>query len=246
MNGEEFVVYKSSLVDDFARRMHRRVQIFSLLFIEAANYIDETDPSWQIYWLLNKKTKELIGFVTTYKYWHYLGAKSFDEDIDKKFRAKISQFLIFPPYQNKGHGSCLYEAIIQCWLEDKSITEITVEDPNEAFDDLRDRNDIQRLRKLGYDAVFQKHSDLSDEFLESSRKSLKLEERQFNRLVEMLLLLNNSPSFELKVKNRLYIKNYDALDQTDPEKAREALQNSFILVKDDYRRIIESINKSQG
>lgn len=62
----------------------------------------------------------------------------------------------------------------------------------------------------------------------------------------MLLLLNNSPSFELKVKNRLYIKNYDALDQTDPEKAREALQNSFILVKDDYRRIIESINKSQG
>lgn len=246
LNGEEFVVYKSSLVDDFARGMHRRVQIFSLLFIEAANYIDETDPSWQIYWLLNKKTKELIGFVTTYKYWHYLGAKSFDEDIDKKFRAKISQFLIFPPYQNKGHGSCLYEAIIQSWLEDKSITEITVEDPNETFDDLRDRNDIQRLRKLGYDAVFQKHSELSDEFLESSRKSLKLEERQFNRLVEMLLLLNNSPSFELKVKNRLYIKNYDALDQTDPEKAREALQNSFILVKDDYRRIIESINKSQG
>lgn len=242
LNGEDFVVYKASLIDDFARRMHRRVQIFSILFIEAANYIDESDPNWDIYWLFNKKTKKLIGFVTTYKYWHYLGAQSFDEDIDKKFRAKISQFLIFPPYQNKGHGSCLYDAIIQSWLEDKSITEITVEDPNEAFDDLRDRNDVQRLRKLGYDTTLQEHSDLSDEFLESSRKSFKLEERQFNRIVEMLLLLDNSSSFEWRVKKRLFIKNYDALDQTDPEKAKEALQNSFVLVKDDYMRIIESIN----
>ena len=108
LNGEEYVIYKTSLIDDFVRKMHRRVQIFSILFIEAANYIDETDSNWEVFWLLNKKSKKLVGFVTTYRYWHYLGGQSFDENIDQKFRAKISQFLIFPPYQDKGHGSCLY------------------------------------------------------------------------------------------------------------------------------------------
>ncbi|CAI4053353.1 hypothetical protein N7582_005702 [Saccharomyces uvarum] len=239
LNGEEFTVYKTGLLDDFAKRMHRRVQIFSIIFIEAANYIDENDPNWEIFWLFNKKTKQLVGFVTTYKYWHYLGAQSFDWSVDNKFRAKISQFLIFPPYQNKGHGSCLYEAIVQCWLNDRSITEITVEDPNEAFDDLRDRNDLQRLRKLGFVDALREHSELA--FLESNRKSFKLEERQFNRLVEMILLSNKSPSFEMKVKKRLFIKNYDALSGTEPEEAKEALLNSFALVKDDYMRIIKSL-----
>lgn len=222
LNGEEYVIYKTSLIDDFVRKMHRRVQIFSILFIEAANYIDETDSNWEVFWLLNKKSKKLVGFVTTYRYWHYLGGQSFDENIDQKFRAKISQFLIFPPYQDKGHGSCLYDAIVQSWLLNKNITEITVEDPNEAFDDLRDRNDLQRLRKMGFDTILQKNSQLSDKALESSRKSFKLEERQFNRLLEMLLLSNNSPLFELRVKKRLFIKNYDALNQTDPDEAKEA------------------------
>ncbi|CAI4053638.1 histone acetyltransferase catalytic subunit HAT1 SKDI_16G2660 [Saccharomyces kudriavzevii IFO 1802] len=246
LGGEEFVVYKANLIDNYARMMHHRVQIFSLLFIEAANYIDEDDSNWDIFWLLNKKTKQLIGFVTTYKYWHYLGAKPFDENTDKKFRAKISQFLVFPPYQNKGHGSCFYDAIVQFWLKDESITEITVEDPNEAFDDLRDRNDLQRLRKMGFDATLRKHSELPDEFLESSRKSFKLEERQFKRLLEMLLLLNHSPSFELEVKKRLFIKNYDALSGIDPEEAKQALQNSFLLVRDDYSRILDSLNISEA
>ena len=78
----------------------------------------------------------------------------------------ISQFIILPPYQHKGHGcsstvpsSCatislitsltslagLYNAIYQYVLSQPLIAELTVEDPAEAFEDLRDRNDLKML-----------------------------------------------------------------------------------------------------
>jgi histone acetyltransferase 1 len=61
-------------------------------------------------------------------------------------RERISQFLILPPHQGAGHGSHLYSAMVNSYLKVSSIRTITVEDPNENFDDLRDFNDLLRLR----------------------------------------------------------------------------------------------------
>ena len=78
--------------------------------------------------------------------------------------------MIVPPYQHQGHGcqsfpfSCatnfflalrpviaaLYNAIYQYVLKQPSVVELTVEDPAEAFEDLRDRNDLAML--LGHTA----------------------------------------------------------------------------------------------
>lgn len=75
----------------------------------------------------------------------------------------FSQFVIVTPYQHKGHGCTasssesntytltvllvaeLYKAIYQYILSHPTIAELTVEDPAEAFEDLRDRNDLKML-----------------------------------------------------------------------------------------------------
>ncbi|KAK8036692.1 histone acetyltransferase type b catalytic subunit [Apiospora rasikravindrae] len=62
-------------------------------------------------------------------------------------RARISQFLILPPFQGKGAGAMLYNTIFDLQSKDESTKEITVEDPNEAFDLLRDLCDMKYLRK---------------------------------------------------------------------------------------------------
>ncbi|KAJ3558115.1 hypothetical protein NPX13_g9784 [Xylaria arbuscula] len=62
-------------------------------------------------------------------------------------RARISQFLILPPYQGKGVGALLYDTIFDLYMADVFTKEITVEDPNEDFDLLRDICDLKYLRK---------------------------------------------------------------------------------------------------
>lgn len=62
-------------------------------------------------------------------------------------RARISQFIILPPFQGKGAGAMLYNTIFNLQSKDESTKEITVEDPNEAFDLLRDLCDMKYLRK---------------------------------------------------------------------------------------------------
>lgn len=239
-DGEEFSVYRTSIADPAAKKLHRRVQIFSLLFIEAASYIDEEDPNWEIFWLFNKASKQCIGYVSTYKLWHYTGSDSFDKPDNMKYRGRISQFIIFPPYQGKGHGSHLYESVFSHWLKDTSVTEITVEDPNENFDDLRDRNDLQRLYESGFFDQVPKTGDISQDWIETKRFEFKIEKRQFNRLIEMILMHNNSPQFRLQVKRRLYVKNYDNLVDMPQAECKDALQKSFLLLADDYKRIISS------
>ncbi|KAI8635041.1 histone acetyltransferase type B catalytic subunit [Xylariaceae sp. FL1651] len=62
-------------------------------------------------------------------------------------RARISQFIILPPFQGKGVGAMLYNTIFDIYMADASTKEITVEDPNEDFDLLRDLCDLKYLRK---------------------------------------------------------------------------------------------------
>ncbi|KAI0389412.1 histone acetyltransferase type B catalytic subunit [Xylariaceae sp. FL0594] len=62
-------------------------------------------------------------------------------------RARISQFIILPPFQGKGVGALLYNTIFTQYLADTATKEITVEDPNEDFDLLRDLCDLTYLRE---------------------------------------------------------------------------------------------------
>jgi len=123
------------------------------------------------------------------------------KDTSFSCRSRISQFLILPPFQGGGNGSRFYNAIFDFYLHEPQTIEITVEDPNESFDDLRDLNDLTLLRTLPEFTTLRINTsvtlrakgpvprnivDLSA--LEALRKKMKIAPRQFYRVVEMQLL----------------------------------------------------------
>lgn len=122
--------------------------------------------------------------------------------LDAPSRERISQFIIIPPFQGQAHGSRLYNTMMNVFLNDKNVFEVTVEDPNEAFDDMRDWCDLARLRRnatfanltiadsipdsaLAPDAEAPSSLLLPQDELTRIRHSSKIVPRQFHRLVEM-------------------------------------------------------------
>ncbi|KXN82637.1 Histone acetyltransferase type B catalytic subunit [Leucoagaricus sp. SymC.cos] len=126
------------------REYHRRMQLFILLYIEAGSYIVEDEDSWEFVVLYERRkrpgsdvsTHHFVGYSSLYGFYHF----------PEKTRLRLSQFVITPPYQKQGHGSQLYKAIYQYVLSKPHIAELTVEDPAEAFEDLRDKNDMEMLQ----------------------------------------------------------------------------------------------------
>ncbi|KAI3392203.1 hypothetical protein diail_6064 [Diaporthe ilicicola] len=114
-------------------------------------------------------------------------------------RSRISQFIILPTFGKKGNGMRLYKQVYQTLLADPKTFEITVEDPNEDFDVVRDMVDLSFLREqadfkqavqintaveIPKKGVLQK--DIVDKkALEALRTKYKIATRQFNRLIEL-------------------------------------------------------------
>ncbi|KAL9632379.1 MAG: hypothetical protein Q9164_005353 [Protoblastenia rupestris] len=199
---------------------------------------DWTLARWRVYFVYEKlkpsvsnaSPYSIVGYSTSYRFIQYTpitlinGAsrshiQSFTLPPSKPLhpsnlpsRIRISQFLILPSHHSHGHGSHLYNAMVKTFLASPTCTEITVEDPNEAFDDLRDYCDYAHLssnktfsqiklntsidskltaNKIG---VRVPTSHLLDKpLLESLRHKNKIAPRQFYRLVEMHLLSQIAP-----------------------------------------------------
>lgn len=60
----------------------------------------------------------LAGYSTVYDFFHY----------PDQIRRRVSQFLLFPPFQKKGLGSKFLKAIYE-GSRTKDVYDITVEDP---------------------------------------------------------------------------------------------------------------------
>jgi histone acetyltransferase 1 len=168
-----------------------------------------------------------IGYATTYRFYRFQPSKAQADSsqatsrfleafpAQTEFSAKmlssrlrISQFLILPQYQRGGHGSALYNAIYSDAMADDTISELTVEDPSEEFDKLRDINDFKTLRpefekaglKLNTEPFAQAARGrirkvptatlLPISALKNIRKQYKIAARQFARLTELYLLAN--------------------------------------------------------
>ncbi|CAK7568018.1 MAG: histone acetyltransferase 1 [Sporothrix epigloea] len=123
-------------------------------------------------------------------------------------RTRISQFIILPPFQGKGNAGRLYSTIFEEYLNEPQTIEITVEDPNEAFDDLRDIADLRYLTTLPAftnavrinKSVRIPHTgpsprDIVDPtVLDRLRNQTKIAPRQFHRVVEMYLMQKLAPA----------------------------------------------------
>jgi len=130
-------------------------------------------------------------------------------------------------------------------LTRNNVAELGVEDPSEAFQDLRDKIDLGIL--LGQDLFAGEKLPLSRTWIANARKSMKLNERQFARLLEMAWLLKlgktalKNKAYRLMVKERLYRFNYDRLNQLDPAERKEKLALTFEDVVADYQRLTEHL-----
>ncbi|KAL1955856.1 hypothetical protein VTO42DRAFT_8014 [Malbranchea cinnamomea] len=177
-----YEIWAGSLADAEVRALLDRMQIFVSLFIEGGTPIETDDfkwtlQRWTVYFVYEKLVEpptpsasvySFVGYATTYQvYFHDKsstkqqhqvseGPFPFTESLDVfelPSRLRIAQFLILPPHQECGHGTQLYRTIHRACMDDPAIYELTVEDPNEAFDALRDRNDYYIL-----EPVFSKHN----------------------------------------------------------------------------------------
>lgn len=251
-NDKEYDIYKIDLKSDNGYELHQRLQILVLLFIEAGSFIDAKDELWNLYVLYEKDNKStsnnessIVGFTTAYNYWKYPGAKKFDST-EQELRIKISQFIILPIYQGQGLGQLFYSHLFDKWLAQDDIIEVVVEDPNESFDDLRDRADLKRLNtseQFDFKAVTLK---VDKEWVEKTRRAIKLEKRQFARLLEIILLYKLKHGYpgitkrdvRLFIKKRLYDKNKEGLATLDDNTKKDKLQTAYQALEDDYYRIL--------
>ena len=122
-------------------RWHDNVEPFVAFYIDAASKIDKSDGRWLWFVLIAQKKDNLkrwatCGFSTVYQFY----AHPFQR------RLRISQVLVLPPYQRKGFGAKLLDAVrvyaqMQDKEEGKEIADITVEDPTDQLQRLRDVRD---------------------------------------------------------------------------------------------------------
>ncbi len=208
------------------------MQILAPLFIEGGSVLqleqDWTTQRWKLFLLYAVETEpqtySLVGYGTSYRIFslpeksqtdtstatslaNILTPPSSQESpLDLPSRERLSQFLILPPFQKSGHGAELYNAMYRTLTKPDNVHEFTVEDPNEAFDDLRDLCDLLYLRAHDADfAALRVNTSVPASALDATapipvdqivslskrdeiRRRTKITQRQFDRLVEMHLL----------------------------------------------------------
>ena len=125
---------------DAVGRWHDNVEPFVAFYIDAASKIDKSDGRWLWFVLIAQKKDNLkrwatCGFSTVYQFY----AHPFQR------RLRISQVLVLPPYQRKGFGAKLLDAVrVYAQMQDKEgkdVADITVEDPTDQLQRLRDVRD---------------------------------------------------------------------------------------------------------
>ncbi|KAG4422659.1 hypothetical protein IFR04_004280 [Cadophora malorum] len=248
MGIETVEVWKGNLADVAVQQLLKRVQIMVPLFIEGGVILDLDEPEWTLerwtvfFYYQKIETKEdnpylFMGYSTVYRYFHFQAATN--ESGSKKeakadftlpldnisfsslpCRSRISQFIILPPFQRSGYGSRFYRSIFDFYLAEPETVEITVEDPNYAFDDMRDINDLRRLRALPEFKAIKINGKITPQpeaaipnnivdlpALETIRKRMKIAPRQFLRVVEMHLLSSIPKS----------VRKADELDDSNPK-----------------------------
>ncbi|ODV92373.1 hypothetical protein CANCADRAFT_85895 [Tortispora caseinolytica NRRL Y-17796] len=256
----------------------RRLETLVPLFIEAGTVIDIHDKRWDVYLMYTPNSYAIIGFATVYECFYFDAQESNTVPIEEKSsavesiiassvnmtmladdplnlsRKRISQFMILPPYQRSGNGRTLYTTIFDSLFSDRSVKEICVEDPSEAFDDMRDVSDLIRLgRPRGtYPSLWESgFLDMVDPAsIQSQSKIEKIVPRQFQRLVEMARLgnLNSKSKAEKKalriaIKKRLFLHNKEALKDLERPDQLQRLDQAYDSVIEHYKEILNTVKR---
>ncbi|KAF5748512.1 histone acetyltransferase type B catalytic subunit [Tripterygium wilfordii] len=200
-------VFRMSISNAATGHLYSRLIPLVLLLVDGSNPIDVTDPGWELYVLTHKKVDpqvgfqhRLLGFTAVYRFYHYAESS----------RLRLSQILVLPPYQCKGHGARLVEVINNVAISE-DVYDLTVEEPLDRFQHVRTCVDIRRLLAFEpiQNAVNSVVSQLKQENLSKKthsprfmpplividdvRKHLKINKKQFLQCWEILIYLGLDP-----------------------------------------------------
>ena len=236
VDGRVFEMYECDFETPRFKQYHRSLQLFLVFFIEGASYVDEDDLNWKFVLLFERcdTTYKICGYMSYYSFFHY----------PDKLRMRISQFLILPPFQKQGHGRRLYQMVFDKLRRDPEVHDITVEDPNDGFQDMRDKCDVERMLKEKALAGVSLPLKLSH-FAKVQQK-FKLSKMQSVRCSEMVFLkrINRSDQnafrkYRLYLKGRIYKKNKDTLEDMDFDERLNQPHSTFLAVLKDYQNVLD-------
>ena len=187
VKNETFVIHSADDTIPGFREYHAKLQPWIMFFIDAASYIDVDDANWR-YYLLFEKYKDsqgleryaIAGYATVYQYYAY----------PANIRPRISQFLVLPPFQKRGLGSRLLNAIYKNYHGNEKVVDITVEDPSDEFVRLRDfvdtKNCMAQVTSLG--SLEALSGGFTENMAKEANEKLKLCKRQVRRIYEIARL----------------------------------------------------------
>ncbi|KAK6501667.1 histone acetyltransferase 1 [Arthrobotrys musiformis] len=260
-----FEIYRTDLSNLAAQNIIKNSQLLVPFFIEAGSAIDLDDHEdylrdrWDVFFLyehLPENQFSFIGYCTVHKYWYFTLFQKDAEAFPHQYRARISQFLILNPYQGKQHGRKLYDLIVDEYISSNQVKEIVVEDPSDRFEKMRDLCDYKRLKKqsLITDEAAEILLDRkkSREWIDTERAKAKMPMRQFQRIIELMLLehilITKGPKYDEQldrymtyVKDRLYRHNKDVLMQLEREERSEKLHETYERVHSDYEAYLVAL-----
>lgn len=247
---QSYYVFRAGFDNPEMKSLHERLQFFLFFYIDRASFIDASDPTWEVLLIaektVNKVTQEVswrsVGYTTLYTFLRYPSSRAL----------RISQVLIFPPFQRQGHGHQMLQAIFSLANSRPNVTEVNVEDPAPGFQMLRDLFDVSRVRELGvYSKQLNEHGitvvpPWNKKVGQEVASKLKITVNQVRRCHDMLTLasidlLNETQykEFRLDVKRRLFQQYEEELSVSYDNSAdrKERLHELYTKLESMYKDV---------
>ncbi|KAK4533495.1 hypothetical protein CCYA_CCYA17G4377 [Cyanidiococcus yangmingshanensis] len=254
--GQEFGVYEGRLCSETdspaqrsLRALHRRMQFLTLLYIDAASFIDDQDPRWLLLLVRSLADQRLVGYAAVYRFPAVQKMRDFEPNQE---RWRLAQLLILPSYQRAGHGSVLLKALYQRAQsvfeeEGRRVLEVNVEDPSPAFSRMRDLVDLEQLLTRDSECQRWARSITACSALPATAELTRLAQRlmitvsQMRRLYEILRLAalfddgaahaskreDLEREYRLAVKRRLYRDHEECFGLKDEEERKQMLSEMY-------------------
>ncbi|VVD03728.1 histone acetyltransferase type B catalytic subunit [Leptidea sinapis] len=242
---------------------HERLQTFLLWYVDAASFIDVDDDQWTFFIMYEKyPSNSLSGtcsyatcaYATVYRYYAY----------PAHLRPRISQVLTLPPFRKLGLCANLVKTIYSHFVIKPEVLDMTVEDPSQDFQRIRDYVDAKDCELLPAFQPDQLAQGFSVEMANQARSKYKINKKQARRVYEILRLKHTNTSdkiayqqYRLDVKNRLnapfqkkklemkklqkvlkpdeFAATLTALGVTETQ---HRLANHYLALEDEYKRVI--------
>ncbi|CAD8087816.1 unnamed protein product [Paramecium sonneborni] len=212
------------------------LQAFLLVLIDGVQYPGD-ENEW-VYLILYHK-RQFVGLTTVYKFnisWN-------------QQRHRLSQMLFLPQYQRKGHGSRMLRTVYKLGLEDEKCLQITLEDPSEDFQVMRDITDSKILYEHFKDIIpnqiinsVQDIVDIPKDKLFEIMKKTKLHAYQIKRAYSIYLyafinkksskLMTDFAKFLLREHQKPYIRKKNILVRFEDGTSMDPKQLHLLELKE--------------